>query len=162
MNNQVLRASAVNLVIFGLLLPGQVHAATLRSETAAAWEEYVRAANSKLQERVRLRGQFLWTLEDSERAAKVRSGEIVVAPTPGPNPRKVPGGMIHHWVGAAFFPNLTIEDILAVTRDYDHYKNFFTPSVVDSRVVSLDGPADRFSMLLMNEAFFLATALDAD
>ena len=74
----------------------------------------------------------------------------------------MPGGLIHHWIGAAFLPNLKIDDILDVTRDYDRYKNFFSPSVVDSRIISMDGPADRFSMLLMNKAFFLKTALDAD
>lgn len=151
-----------NLALFALLIPAQGYAATLHQETVSAWDDYVQKANAQLQERVRPGGKFLWTFEDPERAAQVHKGEIVVAPAPGPNPRKVPGGLIHHWIGAAFLPNLKIDDILDVTRDYDRYKNFFSPSVVDSRIISMDGPADRFSMLLMNKAFFLKTALDAD
>ncbi len=162
MKNQILQATAVNLALLALLVPGQGHAATLRPETVAAWDDYIQTANASLQQRVRPGGQFLWTLEDPERAAKVRGGEIVVTQAPGPSPRKVPGGLIHHWIGAAFLPNAKTDDILAVTRDYDRYKEFFNPSVVDSKAVSLGEPADKFSMLLMNKAFFLKTALDAD
>ncbi len=109
-------------------MPGQGHAASLRSETIASWEEYIQAARAELHERLRPGGHFLWTFENPERAAKVRCGEFVVAPAPGETPRKVPGGMIHHWIGAAFFfPDLKIDDILAVTRDYDRYKNYFSP-----------------------------------
>jgi hypothetical protein len=151
-----------NLALFALLISAQGYAATLHQETVSAWDDYVNKADAQLRERVRPGGKFLWTFEDPERAAQVHKGEIVVAPAPGPNPRKVPGGMIHHWIGAAFLPNLKIDDVLGVTRDYDRYKNFFSPSVVDSKMISIDGQADKFSMLLMNKAFFLKTALDTD
>ncbi len=85
-----------------------------------------------------------------------------MAPAPGPNPRKVPGGLIHHWIGAAFLPAAKLDDILEVTHDYDRYKEFYRPSVIDSRVVTRGLSDDRFSMLLMNKAFFLKTAVEAD
>jgi hypothetical protein len=150
------------LLLATIVFPSQAEAATLKPETLAAWDDYLQTANANLQDRIRPSGSFLWTFENVERAAKVRGGEIVVAPAPGHNPAKVPGGLIHHWMGAAFVPNLKLDDILEVTRDYDRYKEFYHPSVVESKMIARDGPDDRFSMLLMNQALFLKTALDTD
>ena len=80
------------------------HAANLKAETVAAWDDYVQSVSVTLQDRVRPGGSYLWTDEEPERIAKVHGGEIVVAPAPGPSPRKVPGGLIHHWIAAAFVP----------------------------------------------------------
>ncbi len=145
-----------------IVFPVEARAATLKPETITAWNEYLQTADANLRDRVRPGGSFLWTLEDPERAAKVRGGEIVVAPAPGENPTKVPGGLIHHWMGAVFLPNFKLSDVLDVTRDYDHYKEFYRHSVIESKVIARSDRGDRFSMLLMNKTFFMKTALDAD
>jgi hypothetical protein len=137
-------------------------AANLKAETVSAWNDYLHTAQDSLQQRVQPGGCFLWTFEDPDRAARVRSGEIMVAPAPGPNPRNVPGGLIHHWVGAIFLPGLTISRVGEVTRDYDRYKDYYRPSVIQSTSVARDDGTDRFSMRMMNKAFFLKTALDSD
>ena len=150
------------LLVCALMFPVNVQGATLKPETIAAWGDYVQAANAAHQNRILPGGSFLWTLDDADRAAKVRAGEIVVAPASDKIPRKVSGGLIHHWIGAMFVPHVTLDQILAVARDYDRYKDFYRPSVVESKAVAIDGSNDRFSMALMNKAFFLKTALDAD
>jgi hypothetical protein len=150
------------LALAVLVVPVGLNAATLKSETVAAWDDYLAAVNSNLQKRVGPGGSFLWTLEDQERAAAVRSGIIVVAQAPGHTPARVPGGLIHHWMGAMFLPGLKLDNVLQVTRDYDHYKDYYRPSVVESKTIVRDNPNDQFSMRLMNKAFFLRTALDAD
>jgi hypothetical protein len=152
----------LTLLLAALLLPMQSDAANLKSETVTAWDDYVQSLTATLQDRARPGGIFLWTYENSERIAKVHNGGIVVAPAPGPTPRKVPGGLIHHWIGAAFLPNTKLDDILEVTHDYDRYKEFYRPSVIESRAVARKASDDEFWMLLMNKAFFLETALDAD
>lgn len=149
------------LVIANVIFASQVFAATLKPETVNAWDAYVQTVNARLQERVQPGAKYLWTFENPERAAKVRAGEFVVSPA-GPNPRKIPGGLIHHWIGAMFLPNLTIDQILTVTRDYDRYKEYYRPSVVDSKTIVRGDTGDQFSMRLMNKAFFLKTALDAN
>jgi hypothetical protein len=160
------RKSAVTLLLLATIA-FPAHAATLKPETVAAWDDYLQMANANLQERVRPGGSFLWTLEDAQRAAQVRGGEIVIAPAPGQNPKKVPGGLIHHWMGAVFVPNLKLDNILQVTRDYDHYQDFYRPAVVESKTIARNGSdgkftEDKFSMLLMNKAFFVKSALDTD
>ena len=155
-------AVSFSLLLYLLASPVKANAATLQSETIAAWEDYVRAADATLQARVSPGGSFLWALENAERAARVRNGEIVVAPAPGQNPKTVPGGLIHHWMGAVFLPTVKLQDVLEVTSDYDHYKEFYRPSVVESKTIARNSSDDRFSMLLMNKAFFLKKALDTD
>ncbi len=50
--------------------------------------------------------------------ARVRAGETVVSPIGSQNPKRVPSGLIHDWVGAVFIPNATLQDVLRVIRDY--------------------------------------------
>ncbi len=153
---------ALAILAGALLLPVQARAANLKAETVAAWDDYIQSVSVSLQDRVRPGGGFLWTDENSERIAKVHGGEIVVAPAPGPSPRKVPGGLIHHWIAAAFLPNVKLDEILEVTEDYDRYQEFYRPSVIASKTVARQDSNDFFSMQLMNRAFFLKTMLDAD
>jgi len=152
----------LSLLAVAMLLPVRAHAANLRTETVAAWDEYVQSVSVRLQDRVRPGGSFLWTYEDPERIGKVHGGEVVVAPAPGPSPRKVPGGLIHHWIAAAFLPNVKLGDVLEVTEDYDRYQQYYRPSVIASKTVAREDSNDYFSMQLMNKAFFLKTMLDAD
>jgi hypothetical protein len=154
--------TALQLFLAALLFTAAANAANLKSETAAAWDEYVGTAQAQLQQRIAPDGNFLWVLENPERAARVRAGEILVAPATEHMPKKVHGGLIHHWIGAMFLPDLTLDQVLDVTRNYDRYKDFYQPYVIDSKSVARDDANDRFSMQIMNKAFFLKSALDAD
>jgi hypothetical protein len=75
---------------------------------------------------------------------------------------KVQGGLIHHWIGAAFLPNANVDDVLEVIRDYDRYKDFYSPSVIESKVLVRNGSDEKFTMQLVNHEFFAKMALDAD
>jgi hypothetical protein len=152
----------LTLLVAAMLLPVRVHAANLKAETVTAWDDYIQSVNLTLQDRVRPGGSFLWTYEEPERLAKAHRGEIVVAPAPGPSPRKVRGGLIHHWIAAAFLPNVKLDDVLKVTEDYDRYQEFYRPSVIASKTVAHEDSTVYFSVQLMNKAFFLKTMLDAD
>ena len=70
--------------------------------------------------------------------------------------------MIHDWVGAVFIAQATLKDVLQVVGDYARYKNFYAPTVIDSKVIATGEAQDRFSMVLVNKALFLRTALDID
>ena len=145
-----------------LLFPADAHAATLRADTVAAWDDYLRAVNTNFQNGAHPGSNFLWTFEDAQRASKVRSGEIMVVSATGDNPKKVPGGLIHHWMGAVFLPGLKLNHVFEATRDYDRYKEVYRPSVIESKAIAKNGTDDQFSMMLMNKVLFSKTALDAD
>ena len=80
----------------------------------------------------------------------------------GENPQSVPGGLIHHWIGAAFLPNTGLDNVLAVVRDYNNYKDFYAPNVIDSRLLHHADTDDAFSMRMLNKALLSKFALDAE
>ena len=51
-------------------------------------------------------------------------------------PKKVPSGLIHDWVGAVFIPNVSLNDVQQVVRDYARYKDLYQPNVIDSKVIA--------------------------
>ena len=145
-----------------LLFPGTASAAKLKPETLKAWEEYVDAANAQMQRRLSPDHPFLLSDDDPVRAAKLRSGEILVSPAGPDIPRPVPSGLIHDWNGEAFIPNTTLPDVLRVVRDYGCYKEIYHPAVVDSRAIATGELHDQFSMLLANKSLISKTALDTE
>jgi len=153
----------VGLVCSCLLAAGSVSdAAELKPEALRSWDEYVQSANAQMMHRAGSGGTFLWIDEVPERGPRVRAGKILVSPT-GPHiPKPVPTGLIHDWIGAAFFPNTKLNDVLAVVRDYDRYKDFYKPTVVESKLLAAPGEDDKFSMLLVNKEVVAKTALDSE
>jgi len=139
-----------------------VSAATLKEETKEAWEVYLQAANAAMQARLQPDAHFLWLDGEPGRAEEVRTKGVYIAPV-GPHiPKKVPSGLIHDWLGVGFIPNVTIEDILRILRNYDHYKDVYQPGVIDSVSHGTDGVKDLFSMRLANKSVVAKTALDTD
>lgn len=136
--------------------------ASLTPATVAAWDSYLDAENAKLQKRALPGSEFLWTFEDAKRAVRVRRGEIVVGRMAKQDPLPIAGGLIHHWGGAMFLPHVTLSEVAEVTSDYGRYKEFYRPTVIDSKVVSRDHSLDKVSMVMMNKALFLQAALAAD
>jgi hypothetical protein len=53
----------------------------------------------------------------------------------GRGPIKVPSGLIHDWIAAAFIPASTIQETFSVIQDYDNHKNVYKPEVVDSKLI---------------------------
>lgn len=155
-------AAGWRFLMAALLFALPASAASLKTETVSAWNDYLQTAQADLQQRIAPGGCFLWTFENPDRAARVHAGEVMAAPAPGPNPKNVPGGLIHHWVGAIFLPGATIDRVAEVTRDYDRYKEYYQPSVIRSASVARGDSNDRFSMQLVNGAFFVKSALDTD
>jgi hypothetical protein len=150
------------LLPFIALFSTTVRAASLEPNTLAEWNRYIESANTRAEQRLGPGKTFLWVDEIPDRLAKVRAGEIVVAPVEPQNPKRVPSGLIHDWVGAAFIPDTTLKDVFQVVRDYARYKDVYQPTVIDSKVMAPSEASDRFSMLFMNRSFFRKMALATD
>ena len=150
----------VGLLAVGLFFGGRAsRAAELNQETVNSWNDYIQTANNQLQCRIGASGTFLWVDEDPARDKRVRAGKILVSPARPQIPVPVPGGLIHDWIGAAYFPNTKLQDVLAVARDYDHYDEYYKPSVAESKSLAPEGGDERFSMLLVNGELVAKTAL---
>jgi hypothetical protein len=107
----------------------------LKSETVEAFDEYVKSAEAQMEQTLH-GGSFLWSDQDSARAKQVRDGKVVAQFWAGHGPVKVPDGLIHDWIGAAFIPSSTIEETLALIQDYDNHKTVYTPEVIASKIIS--------------------------
>lgn len=134
--------------------------AELSPETLKAWDAYVQAQNARAAGYTDAT-PFLWSDESPDRLRRLHQGETVVAPV-GANPHRVPHGLIHHWIGAAFLPGARLDDVLSVVRDYGKYEEFYAPNVIESRVLHLTGTEDTFSLRMLNKAAVAKFALDTD
>jgi hypothetical protein len=140
-------------------VPGLLAAMDLQPDTIRAWDNYVHNADWLMQSRLNGQQPFLWTDEAPGRRARLDSGEIVVAPFSGRGTHNVPDGLIHDWIGAVFIPNATIADLLGVVHDYDRYKEFYKPTVADSKMLACGETGQRFSMVWQNRVLFVTAAI---
>ena len=153
--------SSKSLLVVAVLVGGVAKPAQsmeLERPTVAAWLEYVRSADMRMQARVGADKPFLWSEETADGARRIRRGEIVVRPVAGQGTQEVPDGLIHDWIGGVFIPNATIERLLAVVNNYDRYKEIYRPVVTDSHSIA-SGADEEFSMTWQRHVLFVNAAM---
>jgi hypothetical protein len=141
-------------------IPAASNAIDLHQATLNAWNDYIRAADVRMQDRLAVGHTFLWLDEAGERQSRVRRGEVVVAPLVGRGTQDVPEGLIHNWIGAAFIPNARIDTLMAVIHDYDRYKEIYKPAVADSKAVACTPTDQQFSMTWRRRILFVNAAME--
>jgi len=117
---------------------GRAPAAELTKQTIAAYDAYRSKAEARIDSDSRS-ARFLWTDASPERLRAVRNGQIVTQPWNEKGEIKIPGGLIHDWIGAVFVPGVTIDRVLASVQDYDRDKITHKPEVIDSKLLSRNG-----------------------
>jgi hypothetical protein len=107
----------------------------LNPRTLEAFGAHIRQAETEMEQTLHGSGPFLWSQQPPKRAQEVARGQVVAQFWSGRGPVKVPHGLIHDWIAAAFIPDSTIQEIFAVIQDYDNHKNIYKPEVVDSKLI---------------------------
>jgi hypothetical protein len=120
-------------------MPQNAEPMKLAPLTIEAFDAYISAAEAAAEQSLPAGGPFLWSDASSERDQQIRAGQVVARFWAGRGPEKVPNGLIHDWVGAAFIPGTTVDDTLAVIQDYDNHKNIYKPEVLASKLLRHDG-----------------------
>jgi hypothetical protein len=133
----------------------------LAQETLAAFTAYVREAEDSTNQARAAGAPYLWSDADPERQRRVAAGEIPAQMWLGEEPAKVPHGLIHDWVGAAFVPGAAVEAAIAMVQDYDHHKDIYCPDVIDSRLVSRRENDFKIFMRLLKKKI-ITVVLDTD
>ena len=110
----------------------------LNPPTLEAFGTYIHQAEMEMEQTLRGRGAFLWSQQSPERTQDVGRGKVVAELWSGRGPVKVPSGLIHDWIAAAFIPASTIQETFSVIQDYDNHKNVYKPEVVDSKLIRRD------------------------
>ena len=153
---------AISAALILLRFHPSAASATLKPETKAAWEAYLAEATAAMQARLQPGARFLWLDDEPDRMEDIHKKGPYISPV-GPHiPKKVPSGLIHDWLGVGFIPNVKIEDVLVILRNYDRYQQIYRPGVIASISHGTDGANDLFSLRLVNKSAVAKTALDAD
>ncbi len=117
-----------------------------KPETLTAFDQYRNRTEARMGSDL-LAGQFLYIdrFPDSRRheiEAELRRNEFYLEQlhTLDDGHRiQVPGGIIHHWIGIAFLPGVTLAQTKSVLEDYAHEKDIYFPDVRQSRLLSQNG-----------------------
>ena len=136
-----------------------LHAGELQTHTLSAWNGYLAHIDLQMQRRASGQLPFLWIRESPNRAARVRSGEIVVTPATGHGTVGVPDGLVHHWIAGIFIPGATITRLMAVIHDYDNYQRMYQPVVASSRTLACSGDRQEFQIVMQRKVLFVSAAM---
>jgi hypothetical protein len=131
--------------ILALVGVAAAHGETLRPETQAAFDRYIRQAEARIETQVTRGEGFLFAVTPQRRAS-LRSGALAIESRTSGREFKPPHGMIHDWAGAVFIPGATVKSVLGLVQAYDRHKQYYQPDVIESRLLARDG--DDFRALL--------------
>jgi hypothetical protein len=134
--------------------------AQLKPQTLSGFETYIREAEAVM-EAARRDSPFVQCDTSSQTARQVPAGEFVAHFFSGSRPFKVPGGLIHDWIGTGLIRGATIEKTLALVQDYDHHKNIYQPEVIASKLVRQRGNDFQIYLRLLKKKI-LTVVLDTD
>ena len=159
----------IPIIAFSLTLwaaHGTVPAAQAQQpETLAAWNQYVRATEDRIESELSGAGSqfFSRDFESAERAAEdmrtVLEGRTIIdkMKTRQPNGSgiDVPGGMIHHWRGAVFIAGVTLDDVLDAVRHPEN--DAHQEDVLEARVLERTDEFVRVYLKLVRSRIVTAT-----
>ncbi|MGA7521106.1 MAG: hypothetical protein WBW84_01405 [Acidobacteriaceae bacterium] len=131
----------------------------MKQETLKTWNAYVQATNARLEFG---RSSLFRLNEKPDERRRLRQGEILVSSVGHQDPKPIPSGLIDDWKGTSFIPNTTVDGVFAAVRDYDDYKDFYKPTVVDSKLLATDGGCDTYSMRVVDKEVLAKIAFDIE
>jgi hypothetical protein len=135
------------MVVLGVT--AAVAAADLQPRTVAGFDRYVRATEAQMVSNPFLRIDALPADERLASLAQIRRGELYVERLSTRDAGKeidVPGGLIHHWLGAVFVPGATLDQALDLLQDYNRHAEIFRPAIARSKLVSRDADVFRVDL----------------
>jgi putative flippase GtrA len=153
------------LVLGGWAVPlsaaGDNDSAVLQRATLSAWQAYERQLDERY---LRAGGQAFfagdafgsrnWRLEAASGATPMFQ---LQSPVPGGSDIDVPGGRIHHWVGAIFVRGLTVDETIRYLLSHAGQESASYDDVIASRLLSREGNHVRVFMKLRRTKVITAT-----
>jgi hypothetical protein len=133
----------------------------LNARTLAAFDAYIHNVETEMETTLHGNEPFLWSELTPERSQQVSRGQVVAQFWSGRGPVKVPHGLVHDWIAAAFIPAATVNELLAVIQDYDNHKNVYKPDVINSKLISRQGNDFQIHLRLLKKKI-ITVVLDTD
>jgi len=97
----------------------------------SAFQSYIAAVEARFDQQNASAQNFL---SIDQQAARQHLIPIHQIKTP-----QVEGGTIEDWIGGAFLPGATLDQVLKIDQDYARYVTYYAPEIVQARVLSHQG-----------------------
>lgn len=153
------RIPACAAILLLLLAAKSLAAAELRQETLHAWDEYIQALNVDRENRITGNGPFLSVDASPDLQQRLQRNEVIVTRH---DPRKVPQGMIHDWVGAMFIPNISLNQAMSVLTNYQRYGEVYNQLLKGCSVLERNGDNIELSVVAVQKAMSVTAAVATD
>jgi hypothetical protein len=136
------------LFLVGATGASEASAATLKPKTLQDWETYAQLTEKRISGELAGSGAFL--VLDLKKPEEKRQAIRKVLKEGGVHTEKMQtldaggkeieadGGMIHHWLGAIFVPNVKLRTLRLWVQNYDRHADYFD-DVEKSKLLSRDG-----------------------
>jgi putative flippase GtrA len=157
----VFRAAVLATMIVAAPSAQASEEATLKAKTASDFAKYVAAVEARRAREITDQEPFLDVerqpaAEFTRTMAALKRGEVIVtrgaARDASSNEVSISGGLINHWRGTVFVPNVKLDEMLKVLQEpqSDKHKQ---EDVLSSRVVSRDGDTQKVFLRLRRTKF---------
>jgi hypothetical protein len=168
---QSLQRRLQKLVLLFWIFPGlfaiSTRASELKPETITAFDGYIAATEARMADDLRL-NQFLVIdrLPDLQRKQaydQLQRGQAYIEElqtTQDHHPIHIPNGMIHHWAGVNFIPNVTLRETTAVLQDYENEPSIYNPEIRRSKLIERRGNESKIYLQFYNKSI-ITVVLDA-
>lgn len=143
------------MVIAALGVAGDVHAnsdVVLQPKTVREFKSYAASVEARRARELTANEAFLEverqpSAQVARTLAALKRGEIVVTPAVTPDVSEVPvdGGLINHWRGTVFVPNVKLDHVLTVLQD-PNAKPHEQEDVISARLVPRGPDAQKLSL----------------
>jgi hypothetical protein len=134
-------------------------AAELQARTSHAYHQYLDDVTQRFIKRVHGGSGPLGVSSAPSPHRSLQDGEIIAQPGDQDGIIAVPGGLIHHWIGATFIEGITLADALRVSHAYDDYHVIYKP-VIGSRFLGRDGDIYRVALRIKEGSAGISAVLD--
>lgn len=142
-----LRTAAALLVMLVGVNGLSTEAATLKSKTVRAWEDYVELTEERIERELASDdGYFVTDFLPPQEADACRvtidAGETCVLKLDtldkSGEKLEIPSGLVHHWLGSLFVPNVSLDELMSWVRNYDDHERYFD-EVEASKLIAKEG-----------------------
>lgn len=128
-----------------------------------AWRSHVEQAKAELEASADCQpGPFLLVDRYQKEAGQAHSGKILALHAAGEGVLPVPSGLIHHWTGIVYVPNVRAAAVLRALKDYDSYAAIYQPAVTKSRLLNHAGSEFRYRLEFQAKGFGIKSGLRGD
>ena len=147
-------------VLFAILVVQVGFGAELQPQTSAIFDNHIATIESRIEKSYQ-QPQFL-TLNETEKAHKIRLGNILIEPAAGSGNLDIKGGMIQDWKGSMFIPSAKLGDVLAVAKDFPSQAQTMKPDISAVHVRAQQGDRYQVYMRLVKSKFVLTDVLNTE